>query len=349
MAVDVIDSIDSLSAGVVGSLSGSRAGNFALANSDLLIVLGCRLSVNITGYDYKNFAREAKIVVVDIDKEEHSKNTVRIDDFVHADLKTFLLEINMIGGIEPKVDWIEKCNHWKKIFPFLSEEEKNTDIIDLYHFNEILSKMARKNSVIVSDAGSVCFTTPASIIICDGKRSITSGAQAEMGYSLPGAVGACYASGLEDVACVTGDGSIMMNIQELATVSFRELPIKIFVINNNGYASIRNMQKEAYRGRTLGTDSTNGLGMPPFEKIADCFNLKYIKINNTGELENKIQEAINYVGPVLCEVICSQKQKIFTVAVGKNLKGRMAMRPLEDLSPFLDREVFLREMIIDPI
>jgi acetolactate synthase-1/2/3 large subunit len=349
MAVDVIDTDDDLSVGVVGSLCGSRAGNFAVANSDLLIVLGCRLSVNVTGYDYGRFAREAKIVVVDIDKDEHSKGTVRIDDFIHCDLKLFLSELNKLRPPAPKKDWIEKCGHWKSVFPFLSDEEKNDETIDLFLFNEKMSRAARENSIIVSDAGSVCFTTPASIIISDGKRSITSGAQAEMGYSLPGAIGACYASDLREVMCVTGDGSIMMNIQELATISFQKLPIKIFVINNNGYSSIRGMQKEVFRGRTIGTDSANGLGVPSFEKVARCFDLEYARINNSSELDEKLKEVISSEGPVLCEVICTQAQKNFAVAVGRNMAGRMEMRPLEDLSPFLDREVFLKEMIIKPV
>jgi acetolactate synthase-1/2/3 large subunit len=319
-----------------------------LANSDLLIVLGCRLSVNTTGYDYKNFARAAKIVVVDIDKEEHSKNTVRIDNFIHSDLRAFLSEINKINPTVSRSEWIEKCGHWKKIFPFITQTDRQADRIDLFLFNERMSVAARKDTVIVSDAGNVCFTTPASIIISDGKRSITSGAQAEMGYSLPGAIGVCYASGRE-VACVTGDGSIMMNIQELVTVVFRKLPIKIFVINNDGYACIRKMQDDAFRGRTIGTDQSNGLGMPSFEKVAHCFGLKFVKICGTGELDDKLKEVFDADGPVLCEVLCVTEQKNFIAGIGKNLEGRLSLRPLEDLSPFLDREVFLEEMIIDPI
>ncbi|MDR3255873.1 MAG: thiamine pyrophosphate-binding protein [Synergistaceae bacterium] len=349
MAVDILDTEGGLFTGVVGSQSGSRAGNFAVANSDLLIVLGCRLSVNVTGADYGNFAREARVVAVDIDGEEHSKNTVRIDRLIQADLKTFLGEINTLVPPEAKRDWIEKCAHWKKIFPFLTEEERNADAIDLYLFNEKMSMAAKDNAVFVSDAGNVCFTTPASVVISGGKRSITSGAQAEMGFSLPGAIGACYASGMGEVGCVTGDGSVMMNIQELATISFRKLPIKIFVINNGGYASIRAMQKEAYRGRTLGTDGTNGLGLPSFERIAAGFDLKYVRINDAGELDEKLGAVFSFDGPVLCEVMCARVQKNFLVAMGRSPEGRMGMRPLEDLSPFLDREIFLKEMIIKPV
>jgi acetolactate synthase-1/2/3 large subunit len=349
MAVDVIDYADRLSVGTVGTQSGSRHANFAVANADLVIAMGCRLSINVTGTDYKTFAREAKIIVVDIDKDEHSKNTVRIDRFIHSDLKAFLMEMNKLEPNEEKVEWIEKCIHWKKIFPLLTDEERDAEIIDMYLFGERMSIASRENTVILSDAGNVCFTIPASIVISNGKRSITSGAQAEMGYSLPGAIGACYASGLGDVACITGDGSIMMNIQELETISYRGLPIKIFVMNNGGYASIRAMQRDAYKGRTLGTDPSNGLGLPSFEKIAEAFDLKYALISGPGELNAKLEEVFSFNGPVLCEVICAQTQKNFLVAVGKNQQGRMMLRPLEDMSPFIDRDLFLKEMIIKPI
>ncbi|MDR1922040.1 MAG: thiamine pyrophosphate-binding protein [Candidatus Adiutrix sp.] len=348
-APDVLDSDDELSIGVAGSQSGSRAGNFALANSDLLLTLGSRLSVNVTGYDYKSFARAAKVVVIDIDAEEHAKNTVRIDSFVQADLKKFLEVMNELEPPPAKTGWLEKCRHWKEIFPFLTEEEKEGETIDLFEFNRKMSEALKDDTVIVSDTGNVCFTLPASVKIERGLRSITSAAQAEMGYALPGAIGVCYARGLKEVVCAIGDGSIMMNIQELATVAFRQLPIKIFVINNDGYACIRSMQSEAYRGRTLGTDASNGLGFPSFQKVADCFGLKYARIAARRELEAKLNEVVNLDGPVLCEVMTKRVQKNFLVALGKNSRGRLAFRPLEDLSPFLDRDVFLKEMIIPPL
>ena len=348
LGTDLLDAKDELSIGTAGTLCGSRPGNFAIANSDLVLVLGCRLSINLTGFRYEHFARAARVVVVDIDELEHSKKTVEIDHFIKSDLKPVLrgLSASAAGGY--KEDWITKCGHWKKIFPFYSEDDAEAELINIYYFNEMMSGALKPDSIVISDAGSVFFSVAASIKISGGMRSITSGGQAEMGFSLPGAIGACYASGFKETACVTGDGSIMMNLQELQTISRGRLPIKIFVINNNGYCSIRNMQNSWFR-RTIGTEETDGLSLPSFEKIAYAFDLPYAKIEKSSVLLDRLNEVLNMEGPVLCEVMCQTDQMLVAAGHAKNSKNRIAPRPLEDMAPFIDRDLFYKEMIIAPV
>jgi len=347
---DLIDTDHPLSIGMIGMLGATRAGNFAVANSDLLISIGSRLSVNTTGYEYDKFAREAQRIVIDIDRDEHSKNTIRIDHFIHSDAKSFFEVLNQRTPVNLHKNWQEKCLYWKITYPanICNKENNNNDErINMYNFVDALSYGLPLNATILSDAGNSVFIVPASIKIKENQRSITSGAQAEMGYSLPAAIGAAFAcEGI--ITAITGDGSIMMNLQELQTLSTRNLPVKLFIMNNNGYSSIRFMQKTSFR-RLIGCDSQSGIDFPDFEKIANSFNLSYVRINNNNELNEKIKNVIKMDGPVVCEVMCVSDQNFLSVSAAMNSKKRLVNRPLEDQSPFLDRDLFLKEMIIEPL
>lgn len=347
LGADLLETANDLSIGMVGMLGTSRAGNFAVANSDLVLCLGCRLSVDTTGYEYDKFAREAKLIVVDIDEIEHSKDTVKIDMFVHGDVKMFLE--NMLEQQMPTyAKWAEKCKHWKKLFPVHVRNQSEYQNIDMYYFTEELSKVLPDDAVVVSDAGNAFFTTSPVLQLKKGQRSITSGGQAEMGYSLPGAIGAYYASH-KMVIAINGDGSVMMNLQELQTVAFNHIPIKICIMNNNGYSSIRHLQQNAFRGRLIGTDDSCGIGFPSFEQIAKAFGIAYIKLENPDNLAKEIKQMLEMDGSVICEVICEREQEFLTVGTAFNSKKRLVNRPLEDLAPFLDRKLFLEEMVIEPI
>lgn len=349
LAHDLVDTDHPLSIGMVGMLGSSRAGNFALANSDLVISIGCRLSIDTTGYEYEKFAREAKIVVVDIDKNEHTKNTVRIDHFVQTDAKKFLDVMLQEETVTQDIRaWKEKCLHWKKIFPVCIDEYKQGERINMYYFADALSDVLPERAVVISDAGNAFFTIPAAIRLKRGQRSITSGGQAEMGYSLPAGIGASYASDSLVVA-ICGDGSVMMNLQELETMKFCDRNVKLCVMNNNGYSSIRYLQDNAFRGRLIGCDPSNGVSFPDFEKIAAAFGIRYVKISGSDNLQAKLREMIAWEGPVVCEVMCVEEQPFLSVSTAMNSKKRMVNRPLEDLYPFLDRSIFNEEMIIDPL
>ncbi len=346
---DFMDADNPLYVGMIGMLGTYRAGNFAVQNADLVICVGCRLSINTTGYEYEKFAREAKVIVVDIDAVEHQKQTVKIDKFVLSDAGAFFEQMQGVSRL--LIDaWREKCAHWKKAFPTCEETRKHGERIDLYWFMQALSKVLPNNTTIVSDAGDAYYSTTSGtdLFPSRGHRSITSAAQAEMGYTLPATIGASFAQD-DMVIGINGDGSVMMNIQDMVTLAFHNRNIKLFIINNNGYSCIRMMQNGAFRGRIIGCDPETGLGLPNFENVIKAFGLLYARIEGSENLSQKIADVLAMDGCVVCEVMCETEQEILMVTTAMNSKRRMVMRPLEDQAPFLDRDVFNSEMIIEPL
>jgi acetolactate synthase-1/2/3 large subunit len=347
-ATDAYGTSNQLSVGTVGSLGGTRAGNFAVQNSDLLLVLGCRLSPLTTGPDYDNFARASKVIVVDIDKVEHSKNTVRIDRLIISDVKQFLDILTKINIRKASTEWQNTCFHWKQVFPKCEDIYKLTDKVDLYYLAECLSETLSHDVVLISDSGLEELIIPSTVSFRKGQRCIHPVSQGSMGYALPGAVGAYFASGRPTVA-VIGDGSIMMNLQELQTIRYHNLPIKIIVVNNNVYSVIRNRQADLFRTRTIGTDPSNGVGCPSFQKVSESFEIPYVRIDNSADLKSILTSVINTDGPVLCEVMAVEDQDYLRSSYAHNSKKRIVQRPLEDQAPFMARELLLSEMIIETL
>lgn len=348
-ATDIYGASNQLSVGTVGSIGGTRAGNFAVQNSDLLLVLGCRLSPVTTGPDYENFARAAKVIVVDIDSVEHSKNTVKIDHLILSDVKKFLMALLLENYVcSANEDWQNKCIHWKQVFPMCEDKYKLTEKVDLYYLAESLSETLSDDAILISDSGLEELIIPSSVYLRKGQRCIHPASQGSMGYALPAAVGAYFASSCQTVA-VIGDGSIMMNLQELQTIRHNNIPIKIIIINNNVYAVIRKRQVDLFRSRTIGTDPDNGVSCPNFQKVAECFDIPYNRIDNSTDLKSKIASVINMDGPVLCEVMGLENQDYLRSSYAFNSKRRMVQRPIEDQAPFMEREVFVSEMIIEPL
>jgi acetolactate synthase-1/2/3 large subunit len=348
LGVDLLESDHPLMIGRVG-IKGGRAANFALQNSDLLITVGTRLGVPVTGYNYETFAREAEIVVVDIDTEEHRKKTVKIDKFVQADAKEFF---NTIEFNRPSSDsWSDTCLGWKQKWRVCNPEwDQNKEGIDLYYFTDKLSKANKKDSVVVSDAGSAYYVPSQFLDIKDQQRYVTSGAQADMGFTIPAAIGVSVAKGYGEVVGITGDGSFQTNIQELQTIKHYNLPIKLFVWNNHGYLSIRTTQRKFFDGRFIGVDGDSGVSLPDIQKITEAYGLKYTKIETVEDLEGGIQEVLDYEGPVVCEVMCQKWQEVVPTLISTKTKdGRIVSRPFEDMYPLLTREEFYDNMIIDPI
>ena len=347
-APDVYGTDHELSIGSVGIMGCSRAGNFAIQNADLILVLGNRLSPMTTGSDYCKFGRSARIIVVDIDPVEHSKKTVAIDNLIITDVGDFLRKLGQCNPLPANMDWREKCAHWKNIFPACEDKYREGELIDLYYFAHTLSENLPQSSVVVTDSGLAELILPSNISFQKGMRCIHPASQGSMGYALPAAVGAYYSSKLPIIA-VIGDGSIMMNLQELETIRHHALPIKIFVINNNAYAVIRKRQVDMFRTRTIGTDPANGVSCPDFEKVADTFGLAYERVLSTNELQVQIRKVIEMDGPVLCEIMSPEDQEYISVAHSRVLAGGFVRRPLEDQAPFMDRDLFLSEMIVEPI
>jgi acetolactate synthase I/II/III large subunit len=346
-AADIYGLDNALSIGSVGIMGCSRAGNFAIQNADLVLVLGNRLNSMVVG-EKCQFAREAKVVVVDIDEIEHSKGSANINHLIISDIKLLLNFLFTKDLQKINNEWVNKCKHWKIIFPKCEEEHISTEEVDLYYLAETLSKVLPEKSSVVTDSGLIELILPSNISFGKGQRAIHPMSQGAMGVALPAIIGAHYSSS-SPVIAVVGDGSIMMNIQELITLSYKNIPAKIFVINNNAYAVIRKRMKEMFRNRTIGTDEGDGVGAPNFEKIANSFNFGYVKIDSSINLEEKLQSVVDMDGPILCEVMALEDQDYIASGHARDSSRRLVTRPIEDQKPFLDREEFLSEMIIEPI
>lgn len=347
-AVDTYGISHELSMGTVGTIGGTRAGNFTVQNSDLVISIGCRLSPMLTDSQYEKFARAAKLIVVDIDENEHSKGTVRIDKLILSDAKYFIEALQKENLNETSKEWQDKCKHWKQVFPKCEDSFKSKDKVDLYDFADRLTKHLKDDAVVLTDAGLEEVIVPTVVGFKDGQRCLHPAAQGCMGVALPASMGAWYSCG-HDVVAVIGDGSVMMNIQEMQTISANKMGIKIIIINNKVYSVIRTRQVELFRNRTIGTNPENGVTTPDFKDVAQCFKIPYVKINDIMELDSKLDEVMNMEGPVICEVMAVEDQVYIRNGAGFNSQRKFVVRPLEDQMPFMDRELLKSEMIIEPI
>lgn len=351
LGIDLIDNNSNHFIGRLG-LKGDRAGNFAVQNSDYVLVLGARLAVAMTGFDYASFLREAKVTVVDIDTNEHKKETVSVDFFVHGDIKDFLSQINLLDANQNMRNsvWLDKCNHWKKIWPTcLSEYNVPAESVNMYSFVDCVNNLASDEVAYVADAGSAFYVAGQALQPKHFQRYITSGAQADMGFTMPAAIGVAVASQGEVIA-ITGDGSFQMNIQEIQTMKQNNLPIKLFVLNNNGYLSIRTTQKKFFEERYLGTDADSGISFPDLAKLATAYDIPFIRASTFEELSDVVGQVLSLDGFVLCEIICPENQLIIpTVSSIKKDDGTMVSKPIEDMFPFLSRNEFNSEMIVKPV
>ena len=349
---------------------GDRPGNFAIQNSDLLLSLGSRLSIRQVGYNYTTWAREAYVIVNDIDPEELKKPSVHGDMRVHADVKELLTALEELLDSEYRatreqplfsggkgidsMTWNETCRMWKERYPVVLPkhyENGEDEAANVYAFINELSRRLSENQITVVGNGSACVVGGHACIIKEGQRFITNSAVASMGYDLPAAIGACIADPAQDIILITGDGSIQMNIQELQTIIHHRMPIKIFLINNGGYHSIRQTQKNFF-GEPLvgiGVDSRD-LSFPDMEKLSAAYGYPYVRACHNSQLEAAVEKALSVEGPVICEVFVSHDQNFEPKSSAKRLPdGTLVSPPLEDLSPFLPDEEMDRNMIIPRI
>lgn len=348
LGIDIMDTGHKLYIGRIG-VKGNRPGNFAVQNADLIICIGTRLSINATGHDYKDFGRNAKIVVVDIDKDEHKKQTIIIDKFIHSNASDFINSLYESVKKESLVypeEWPNICRNWKNKYPVTLPSYKNEKMVNTYYFTDILSDYLNAEDIIVIDSGSSSYVLSQAIKIKQGQRFIASGGLGSMGYALPASIGASIAKNKKRIICITGDGSLQFNIQELQIISHDNLPIKVFIFNNNSYSSIYYTQHNYFNDRFIGVDKNSGVYMPSIEKIGGLYNIKTIKIENNEEVGNKIKEILDYDGPIICDIVCDKSQLIIpTVYSVKNEDGTFTSRPLEDMYPFLDKEELQNNMI----
>ncbi len=327
---------------------GNRAGNLTLQNADFLLVLGCRLSVSSTGHEYESFAKGAEVMVVDIDPSVAEKNTVKIDHFCHTALKNFFKAADL-HNIKCPDQWYKQAVQWKEKY-FISDcNYQKTENVNLYDFLLQLSDILAgyPNSAVISDAGSSFYATTQAILLDDSQRYVTSGGQAEMGFSLPAAIGIASTDSVNKVIAITGDGSLQMNIQELQTMKHYNLPVKLFVWNNNGYLSIRATQKKFFDSRFIGTDSQCGISFPDLEKVTSAYGLPFVRIRQQDNMRELLKKVIENDKTVICEVMCDKEQEIVPSVISvRTSEGKMKSLPLEDMYPLLPREELLKEMKI---
>ena len=349
LAIDLINSTHKNYVGRLGT-KGDRAGNFAVQNADLVISLGSSLSVSVTGFQYEYFAREAKVIAVDIDINEHKKNTIQIDLEINCDLKLFFNSLDSINYYGDQ-NWINKTSSWKNKWPVFQKEYYNTENgINMYLIINEISKRINKNHTVVSDAGSAYYVTSQSLLINDNAKYITSGAQADMGFTIPASIGVSLANKNGIVIGITGDGSFQMNIQELQTIVNYNLPIKLFVLNNGGYLSIRNTMDRFFDGRYFGTDESSGLKFPSVEKIANAYGIEYNLLKTIKDINSDLSSIMESSNATIIEVICPFKQELKPSSSTKVLDdGQLFSPPLEEMYPFLDEEEMNKELIVKRI
>lgn len=349
LGIDLIESDHELFVGRPG-LYPDRAANFAVQNADLIIILGARLDTGIIGYDAHDWGRHAKKIVVEIDKEELDKPGINIDLKIASDVGEFLEEL--LWQIKKKKlpdfgRWIDICSNWKKRYSIVLPEYKKERLVNSYFFAERLSKLADKNDVVVVDTSSPFHVVCQAWSIKRGQRLLTTGGISTMGY-WPSSIGACLAKNGRRTIVITGDGSLQMNSGELATIKQNKLPIKIFVINNNGYLLIRHTQKTWMEGRLMGESPQSGLWSPDILEIAKTYKIHGCRINSTSEVNKKVKEVLNYPGPVLCDVKSPKWQLVIPrISSSRQPDGSFVSRPYEDLFPFLDEDELKSNMIAE--
>ena len=314
-AVDLIEDDNELYCGRAGNM-GDRPGNWAIQNADLILAIGTRISIRQVGYNWKTWARAAEVIMVDIDQAEMKKPTLHVEMPIWADAKDFLNRMNESIGQEYPVnrskEWLATCQRWKKEYPaVLSRQwEENGETANVYAFVRYLSSRLPENSLTAVSNGACCVVGNQAYVIQKGSRMANNSAVASMGYGLPAAIGTCIGGGRRTTICLEGDGSIMMNLQELQTVLTNRLPIKLFLINNNGYHSIRITQNNLFKEHSkIGIGPESGdLSFPEFKKIAEAFGYSYYCASSNKEMKEVVDKVLAENGPVFCEIFTDTTQ-----------------------------------------
>ena len=351
-AVDLIEDEHPLYCGRAGNM-GDRPGNWAIQNADLILAVGTRISIRQVGYNWKTWARAAEVIMVDIDPAELKKPTLHVEMPIWADAKDFLekLDKSAKAPVFRGTAWLETCRRWKREYPVVlpRQWEENGSTANVYAFVRYLSSRLPQNSLTAVSNGACCVVGNQAYVIQKGSRMANNSAVASMGYGLPAAIGTCLGGGRRETICLEGDGSIMMNLQELQTVQTNQLPIKLFLINNQGYHSIRITQNNLFQEHCkvgIGPESGD-LSFPEFQKIAEAFGYRYYSANSNAGMKSVVDEVLAQEGPVFCEIFTDTQQVWEPKSSTKRLEdGTLVSPPLEDLAPFLPREELEKIMLI---
>ncbi len=349
---DLIASDSDHFVGRIGTL-GSRAGNFALQNADLVIFLGTRNNIRQVSYNWTSFARHAKKIIIDIDAAELHKKTVPAKLLIQTDAKIFLKKMlkKIPADLKFSSTWLNWCLVRKQKYPVVIDAYKiaNEHSVHPYYFIEVLTAALRANAIVVAGNGTACVALFQAGTVKAGQRIFWNSGCAAMGYALPASIGAAMACNT-DVVCITGDGSLQLNLQELQTIKQYNLPVKVFILNNHGYSSIEQTQNAFFRGDFIGCNEASGVSFPDNSKLAGLYGFKFYRIDSTSEMAGIIDQILTDSGAVMCEVILKKgysfAPKLTSV---KKPDGSMISSPLEDLYPFLARDEFNSNMIVKDI
>jgi acetolactate synthase-1/2/3 large subunit len=351
-AKDLLENKDDKFIGSFG-LFGDRASNFAVQNSDCLFVIGSRLSQPQTGYHLNKFSTKSKMIFVDQDKNEIKKFGKKIYLPINHDINIFFNKFYQFLykkkiKLNDKNYWSKQCLYWKKKYPVFLSKYKKTKKINSFFFIDVLSKILGKNLTIVTDMGTSFTCTMQSFKCKKNQRLFTSSGLASMGYGIPGSIGASFANNKKNkIICISGDGGAMFNIQELQTIVHHQLPIKIFILNNEGYLTMKLMQKKNFK-YYVGSNRESGISCPNFVKLAKSFGLKSMLLNNGKKIESKIRKFLLSNKPGLCQIdMPSEQELIPRVQTKVSKKGQFLPTDLEDMYPYLDRKEYFQNILFD--
>ncbi len=355
-ALDFFDESDCQYVGRPGGV-GQRGANFNQQNADFILVIGARLDHGQLAYQPQYFAREATKCIVDIDYSEISKLGIHVEYELPMDAKEYLqracslIEKESLKS-QQKDLWSEFCRGMYDKYPvILPEHLEDSDLISNYAFMSHLSDLLPSNSLVIPGSSGACSEVTMQAFKCKkGTRVYNSEGLGSMGFGIPAAIGGCLASDRRETICIDGDGGFVMNIQELELVRRYNLPIKFFILNNDGYGSIKTTQNTHFNGDLVASDPSSGLTLPSVELNAQAYRIPFVKIEGQRDLRKKIQDVLETSGPVVCELMVDPNHMTLPKAsVYKKSDGSFATRPMEDLFPFLEREEFLSNLLVKEV
>lgn len=325
---------------------GDRPGNLAVQTADLIVSIGASLHSQTTGWESKLFAPDAVKVQVDLDPAVLAREEVNVSLKIESGVVEFINALLPLAVPYGTAKWLTTCQSWKERYAVRHEQHQRAeDGMNFYHFVEALSKLLPKNACIVSDAGSAFYVTGQALRLKEGQRFISSGSLGAMGYALPAANGATLVDADTPIVCVTGDGSLMTNVHDLATMRQNWRNVKLFVVNNGGYVSMRNTQREFFGGLLIGADASSGVFIPSIQLLAESYQLPFLRCQKEEEVEAMIAKVMAIEGPVLCEIVAMCNQRIIPSVASKRLPdGRMVSTPLHDMVPSLADDVLAKEI-----
>jgi acetolactate synthase-1/2/3 large subunit len=352
--IDLLPENHPLYCGRPGAI-GQRGANFVQQNSDLFISIGARLDLGQIAYSYKNFARAAQKIVIDIDQAELDKLKFDRQMRICASAEVFINELlSKMNTVKPNRwrNWLKRCKDWNRRYPVvLNKYRKQKRYVSTYALDDLLAdRLTWKDLIVPGSSGACSDIFMQAFKVKRGQRILNTPGLGAMGFGLPASIGACLASGLKRTICINGDGGFQLNIQELVTVSRLKLPIKYFVLNNRGYGSIRTTQRNYFKGFYVASGPESGLVLPPITKVAEAYGIPSVTIKNLSELKKKIDVVLRTKGPVVCDVFIDPDEQVMPKLTSQiKSDGSIVSKPMEDLWPFLDRKEFEANMLIPSI